>query len=64
MDQCTMEKCSRKSAREQFVKDVALLCKIVEKLECLDYTKDLSGNPMLSAHILRGQMPYTTGPYS
>ena len=25
---------------------------------------DLSGNPMLSAHMLRGKMPYNTGPYS
>ena len=26
--------------------------------------KDLSGNPMLFAHILRGQMPYHTVPHS
>ena len=26
--------------------------------------KDLSGNPMLSVHILRRQIPYNTGPHS
>ncbi len=26
--------------------------------------KDSSGNPMISAHMLRGKMPYNTGPHS
>ncbi len=39
-------------------------CGSLPMSSCIFFFKDLSGNPMLPAHILRGQMPVNPGPHS